>query len=418
MKKNEVLDKMISAIIFLLPFSIYFYDRLFKNILFPMLIVIAILKILKNGFKYSFYEKYFVALIFIIIVSIVFQNYFEDLTYYRRLKYIMRWSLLPVLVGQLSLNEKHFRIGIAGYFLSFIFVLNKSFQATTNFFFNSTSQKISYLEIFKTENLKTIENFNDAFRLRGLFPTITENAIMLGIPLIFTYCILLDKKIKYKFKILVVPFFILSFYFTIVTQARGMYLALIVTLLSSFAIKIFFSNNIKKNIIKLSSALLVLFLIIFITPKSNNYKEKLYSIAKGDVARMVIYKESFNLFKNNTLTGIGYGNFPQAENSIKNDFFYWGGFKHEHNMGLKMLAETGIGGFLIYYMMMGSIIYNLIKKRELLISRVTLGVISIFMIYESFETIVIYNKPNVYLFFLIALAINPFYKKIKHTHDV
>lgn len=418
MKKTEFLDKIISVIIFLLPFSVYFYDRLFKNILFPALIMIAVLKIIKNGFKYSFYEKYFIILIFIIILSIIFQNYFEDLTYYRRLKYILRWSILPVLVGQLSLNEKHFKIGIAGYFFSFIFVLNKSFQTIINFFFNSTKQKISYLEIFKTENLRTIENFNDDFRLRGLFPTITENAIMLGIPLVFIYCILLDKKIRYKYKILVAPFFILSFYFTIVTQARGMYLALMTTLLISFIIKIFYSENIKKNTIKLSSALLVLFLVVLITPRSNNYKEKLYSIAKGDAVRMVVYKESLNLFKSNPLTGIGYGNFPQAENSIKNDFFYWGGYKHEHNMGLKMLAETGIGGFLIYYMMMGSIIYNLIKKRELLISRVTLGVMSIFMIYESFETIVIYNKPNVYLFFLIALAINPFYKKIKNTHDV
>ena len=86
-------------------------------------------------------------------------------------------------------------------------------------------------------------------------------------------------------------------------------------------------------------------------------------------------------------------------------------------MGLKMLAETGIGGFLIYYMMMGTIIFNLIKKRELLISRVALGSISIFMIYESFETIVIYTRPNIYIFFLIALAINPFYKKIKDTHN-
>lgn len=333
------------------------------------------------------------------------------------MKYIMRWSILPILVGQFSLNKKHLKIGIAGYFLSFIFVLNKSFQATTNFFFNSTGSKINYFEIFKRENLKIIENFGDDFRLRGLFPTITENAIMLGIILIFTYCILLDRNIKYKFKILVAPFCIFSFYFSIVTQARGMYLALIVTLLASFTIKIFFSDNIKKNIIKLSVALLVLFLVVLAAPKSNKYKEKLYSISKGDAARMVVYKESWNLFKNNPLTGIGYGNFPQAENSIKNDFSYWGNYKHEHNMGLKMLAETGIGGFLIYYMMMGAIIFNLIKKRELLISRVALGSISIFMIYESFETIVIYTRPNIYIFFLIALAINPFYKKIKDTHN-
>lgn len=411
--ENKILEKIVAIILFLYPYSVYFQGKLLKNILFPLLLIIAIYNVIKKGIKCSFYEKYFLSFIFIIIFSIIFQNYVGDKSLLEKIMPILRWGILPLIVGQLFLTENQIKVGIIGYFFSFIFILNKAFETTTKFLLDSTGIKVNYLEVLKLESYKNIEKFGNSFRLVGMFNTVTENAIMLGIMLIFSFCILINNKIKKIIRLAAIPFFLLSFYFMIISGSRGMYVALITTLLLSFLLRGILGNKIIKKI-KLSIAVLVsIVVIIALVPENNVYKQRIQSIAKGDQARMVVYEESIKLFKENPLTGIGYGNFPQAEQSIKNSFSYWGKYKHEHNMGLKMLVETGILGFIIYFFMMGNIIYNLIKKQPKLINCIALGTISVFMIYENFETIIIYNKPNMYLFFLIALAINPLYNGIK-----
>lgn len=407
--KEIIIEHILQIIIFLIPFSIYFSGKLFKNILIPLLIILSIKKIIENGLKISFYEKYLAGFVLIVALSLIFENYKSDKGAIDKIIQILRWGTLPFFMGQLVLKEEHKKALIGGYFFSFLFILNKAFKVISEAILEKTGEKISYLEIFRIKNIKTIEKINN-FRLQELFQTVTENAIMLGFIIVFSFCILNDKKIRKYFRAIAGIFFLIASYFLVITQSRGMYLALLLVGIISFSMK---KRDNKKKLRNIMIALGFIFLVVLI-PTQNTYKNRLLSISKGDQARKVVYTKSLEIFKDNLLTGIGYGNFPQAEASTKVDFHYWGRYKHEHNMGLKMLVETGIFGFIAYFSMMLSIIYNLIKNKEQLINKIALGTISIYMIYENFETIVIYNRPTIYLFFLIAIALNQFYtKKIK-----
>ena len=106
----------------------------------------------------------------------------------------------------------------------------------------------------------------------------------------------------------------------------------------------------------------------------------------------------------------------KAQNPQKYTYisYYW----HPHNMALKMLSETGIIGFMAYYAFMFNIIFMLYKnyKKDKVCF---IGIIAIvtLLLYENIEVIIIKDIALPYIFFIIALCLNPSYKEWKSLEE-
>ena len=83
-------------------------------------------------------------------------------------------------------------------------------------------------------------------------------------------------------------------------------------------------------------------------------------------------------------------------------------------MALKMLSETGIIGFVAYYVFMLNIIVMLYKNYKK--DRICfIGIIAIvtLLLYENIEVIIIKDIALPYIFFIIALCLNQSYTECK-----
>lgn len=412
---QKTYEIILSVTLFFLPIS-FFIDKgvLDKNIYINMIIFLAVLNIIKEGIKNSFYEKYLIGLVAIIIVSKIFENVqgVKSISYI--FKEIILMMALPFILGQIKLKEKNIRDALIGLFLTFIYFFYNCFYSIVKEVKRISGIDISYYEIFKPEILDK----TSGLRLFRAYESPIHIYYILGVATVFFYYFTFDKNRDKKIRVFSGFLLLLSIFFVILSQSRGMMVALGVTFILSRIIC--FIDHMKENgrdikikLLKFLTVVCVFWLGIISLPENNVYKNRILNITKEESSepRRVVWKESLNLFKNDFLTGIGYENFPEAEKQIKNSYHYWGKYKHQHNMGLKMLSETGILGFLIYYGMMGYIIYMLFKNRENKLNRMALGFIIVLLIYENFETLIIYRKIIKFNFFVLGIILNQFYKK-------
>ncbi|MGL4391952.1 MAG: O-antigen ligase family protein [Fusobacteriaceae bacterium] len=384
-------------------------DNFREHIIFPILILVVIGQIFKNGFKISFYEKYYIAFSLILILSVIFQNFHGES--FKAVRFAVYFGIFPVLFGQLDIKKKDYKLIISSYIFSVLFILYHSYNSMNIKFKNELGININFFTSFRVDNLKIILKSGADKHWSQPYGDKITSSLMLGICFIMLLTYIFNAETKNKIRITLIPFAILSFYYFSLLRSRGMFLGIIA---ASFLC--IFQNK-KGNFLKLIFySLLFLIILLFVLKfmnTNNIFSNSLVAILNGDEARMVVYKESFKLFLSNPLTGIGYGNFPEAEKAITNTYFYWGKYQHEHNMSLKLLAETGIFGFITYYMMMGAIVFNLWKKRnENIINKVALFCLVSLLVYECFETIIRLETGNEFLIIIIAIALNPFYKNI------
>ncbi|MGL5950086.1 MAG: O-antigen ligase family protein, partial [Cetobacterium sp.] len=201
----------------------------------------------------------------------------------------------------------------------------------------------------------------------------------------------------------------------VITQSRGMYIALPTALL--------FSIFIKKR--KYFFILIIIFGLSF--PIVNNkfsdnvYLARFKSISStSDVSinsRYEVMNESIRLFKKNPINGIGYENFMELQDNSNYKYNYK--YHHAHNMAIKMLGETGIIGFVGYFFMLGTIfIHSLKRAREKIEYLILLTATTILAIYENFELIIHGNHAYPILFFIIAVVINEEYESRKNKLEV
>lgn len=399
LKRYNLQENIFNIVIFLMPFGIAFERKMYSNILFPLLIISTGIQIYKNGLKISFYEKFLGIFVCSIIISLMFTNYPIKDWSHKFMPYI-RWIFFPTIFGQFNIDRKREKIVFLSVIITTIYMYKLGFIDIIKHIKMYSGKNIKYLDVFKIENLKLLQSYGDGFRLREIFPTLTETALVLGGTTISFTLILIDKATDIKVRIILIPMIIMGLFQLILTQSRGMYLAFLIV----GSLLIILKAN--KKILGILIALLLGILTIF---KNTPYVQRFKSISGGDGARADIYKSTFNIFKKNPITGIGFDNFIQATDYYEKASFY----QHPHNMSLKMLAEMGIIGFLSYFSMMGAIVYKLWKSRSKLICEIMLAVIVLMLIYENFETVIVWKRASEYIFFMLGLALSSNYYLLK-----
>ncbi|MCQ8212103.1 O-antigen ligase family protein [Cetobacterium somerae] len=399
LKKYNLQENIFNLVIFLMPFGIAFERKMYSNVLFPMLVILTGIQIYKNGFKISFYEKFLGVFLGSIVISLIFTNYpIKDLSD-KFMPYI-KWLFFPTIFGQFNIDRKREKIVFLSVIITTLYMYKLGLLDIIKHIKMYSGKEIGYLEIFKMENLKLMQSYGSGFRLREIFPTLTETALILGGTIIAFIMVLIDKSTDIKVKIVLIPMILMGLFQMILTQSRGMYLAFLIVISLLVMIKV------SKRILGVLIIILLGVLAIF---RNTPYVKRFESISNGDGARMEIYTSAFKIFKANVLTGIGFDNFIQATDYYEKASHY----QHPHNMALKMLTEMGVIGFLSYFSMMGAIVYKLWKTRSKLICEIMLAVIVLMLIYENFETVIVWKRASEYIFFMLGLALSGNYYLLK-----
>lgn len=399
LKNYNLEENVFNIVIFLMPFGIVFERKMYSNILFPLLVILTGIQIYKNGFKISFYEKFLGIFWISIIISLIFANYPINDLGEKFMPYI-KWFFFPTIFGQFKISRKREKIVFLSVVITTLYMYKFGLFDIIKHIKPYTEKEVGYLDIFKMENLMLLQSLGGGFRLREIFPTLTETALILGGTIIAFILILLNKSTDIKIKLILIPIIIMGLFQLILTQSRGMYLAFLIVIFSLIMLKA------SKKILAILSLFVLGALTIF---KNTLYVQRFKSISSGDSARIEIYKSAFNIFKNNPVTGIGFDNFIQATDYYEKASSY----QHPHNMALKMLCEVGIIGFLSYFAMMGAILYKLWKNRSKLICEIMLSVIALMLIYENFETVIVWKRASEYIFFMLGLALSSNYNLLK-----
>lgn len=399
LKKYNLQENIFNIVIFLMPFGIAFERKMYSNILFPLLIILTGIQIYKNGFKISFYEKFLGVFLGSIVISLIFTNYpIKDLSD-KFMPYI-KWLFFPTIFGQFNIDRKREKIVFLSVVITTLYMYKLGLLDIMKFIKDYSGKEIGYLDIFKMKNLKFLQSYGAWFRLREIFPTLTETALVLGGTIIAFIMILIDKSTDIKVKLVLTPIVLMGLFQLVLTQSRGMYLAFLIVISLLIIIKV------SKRILGVLIVVLVGILTVF---RNTPYVKRFESISDGDEARMEIYNSALKIFKGNPITGIGFDNFIQATDYYEKASFY----QHPHNMALKMLSEMGIIGFLSYFSMMGAVVYKLWKTRSKLICEIMLAVIVLMLIYENFETVIVWKRASEYIFFMLGLALSSNYYLLK-----
>lgn len=388
---KELERKYENILLGIYPFFLIINPKLSNNILVVFLLILIGMKIyLRKKIIFSKYELFLGLFIFSILISIWFKNIDINNDYTMLFRHI-RWLIYPLLLGQIDLDYKKIKlmlisasVGILGYG----FRLFEEVKRVFNF-----SEKI---------NLSQILNH----RYMGQW-SIPQTAMIMGASFFMFYFIAAMLKNKRDKTILYIVS-LLSFIILLSTQSRGMTLTVIII---SVLMGVFIPQ---KEIRFLSVGIVGLSLIGCILFSKQGYVKRYENLSKdtSSLARIEIYKEAIRIFKENKITGIGFEGFEKAQNPKEYRYidYYW----HPHNMALKMLSETGIIGFIFYYLFMGNtlfMLYQNYKKNKYCFVGI-LVVISL-LLYENIETMMIKDIALPYIFFIIAVCLNLSYIKDK-----
>ena len=387
--KREFLEKFQKGLFLTYPAILMLDHKLANNFMVFLLLILVLGNIYINKkIIFTFYEKFLLIFVVALLISVIF----KDTTTGSGLVMIkrhLRWLILPTLLGQLTIKKEDIKclffstfLGVIGYFYRVI-----------NEMLNLRVSNISWIDFLSSSipwNHRYLFEYN-----------IPQSALVLGATFIILYYIfgVIDEK-KYKLY-LIFPLFI-SGILVISIQSRGMTLTL-------FVLFMFLGILRKEKLIRVMTSLIILLSIVGGIYFSNSgYIQRYENLGKdySSLARIEIYKESFELFKENKINGIG------LDGTYKVDKPYLKKHRHPHNMALKLLAETGIIGFISYYLFMGSILLALWKKyKENKYCLVGILTTLTLLLYENIETMFTTAMALPYIFFIIGINLNLVYKE-------
>lgn len=406
------MNYMIQILVFLMPVATLGIRKLQFNVLIPLLGILAIVQIYKKGFKISFYEKYLGIFIVLILISLIFTDYPIKLGLKAGKSFL--WVLiLPTLLGQFKIKESYLKYSFISMILGALILYKGFLEEIQNMLKVHFGVSDSLCKILSYKNIILLQKLGERYRLVGEFNYIALTANILAMIIIIVTVVILEKKIRNSYKILLGIFLILTVYFFLLTQSRAGYLSLIIVIL------LYLTYILKNKIIYLYPILFGVTILLSNMLKKNPYivrTKNIFRFDSSNLARMEVYRESLRLFKSNFLTGVGYENFILAQDRTKyrfNEFYY-----HSHNMSLKLLSEVGIIGCISYYLWIFQILKNLFLEREYLIKRVSILVLINYLIFENFEILVINRAVYSVLFLILAFGINSNYKYMKGKNEI
>jgi len=302
-------------------------------------------------------------------------------------------------------------------FLStFILVLYTFYQYATYFFnFLPTIDAFRNATIYFIYDGSGIEGWSGTYRAYGVAPEPTFWAAYLLIPLSFLVPYLLPLR-KFWIKKILFFFFFVSL---LLTFGRSGWVAFTLILL------IFPVIMRVPSILKISYFLIILILItvIFGGVMGNYFRIPIFSDLSFQ-HRLYAEKTALEVFSTSPILGIGFGNF---ENFVESHFTQRPDYSFlvTHNFYLRILAETGIIGFLVFLSFLGFLFKeffrgklvaekNKSKEMERLFQGLQLAFFSILAIWIFGEG---YNFSYIWFAFaLMAVLPNIFKKYDKDTN--
>lgn len=380
------IDNIFNKFIIIYPFFLMIDTQFVLNALNILLFLLVVIKIKKEGFKKSFLEKWIILFLMGIIISLIKSPYEVDSALVS-LKRMLRWIFFPLLVGQFYIKEKTKRYllysvggGLVIYMIRF------------------------YLEISKKIDFK----INFGVRYAGGY-VIAQISFILGICLVTGLILLIYKKHTKKEKILLVLSNLISLILLILTQTRGMYLAVLLVI----PLVLFIKN--KKHFFMISAAGILIGSILIITIPNNKYVLRVKYITRLDssnLGRIEVWKEAYRIFKENPINGVGYNNFSKAQRD--GIYKYNKSYYHPHNTILKFLSETGIVGILGYLLLNGVVLVRAIKEgKKDFEYLVIFGIFTTLVFYENIDMIIWRNFAYPCIYFALGVLLNKEYKKVK-----
>lgn len=380
------IDNIFNKFIIIYPFFLMVDTQLVLNLLNILMLIFVVIKVKKDGLKKSFLEKWILIFLMGIIISFIKSPYGID-SGLVSLKRMLRWIFFPLLLGQFYIKEKTKRyllyslgVGLITYGLRY------------------------YLEIFKKINFK----ISFGTRYTGGY-VIAQISLVLGICLVLGLILFFYKKMSLRERIILATLIIISLILIVLTQTRGIYLAVLLV------IPLIFFMKDKKHFIRILIIGILIGTSLFLAIPNNRYIMRVKGITKLDssnLGRLEVCKEAYRVFKENPINGVGYNNFPKAQ---KNEVYkYEVTYYHPHNTILKFLSETGIIGLSGYLLLNGILILKGIKNgKKDLDYLIILGIFLILFCYENVDMIIWRNFAYPCIYFILGVLLNKEYKKIK-----
>jgi len=389
--KNKItnnIDEIFNKFIIIYPFFLMVDTKLVLNVLNILLFIFVVVKVRKDGVKKSFFEKWIFLFLIGIVISFIKSPYEVD-SGLVSLKRMLRWIFFPLLLGQFCIKEKtkRYLLYSAGGGLVF-YVLRY------------------YLEISKKMKFK----LNWGQRYTGGY-MLSQISLVLGICLILGLILFCYKKVSLKERIILAVLITISGILLMLTQTRGMYLAVLLVIPLALFIKSI------KHFILVSIVGILMGMILFSTMSTNKYVVRAKSITRIDTSnlgRIEVWKEAYKIFKENPINGVGYNNFSKAQR--EGIYKYNKKYYHPHNTILKFASETGILGLLGYLLLNGVLVLKGIKNgKNDLNDLMIFGIILCLLIYELSEIIIWKNFAYPCIYFALGILLNREYKKIKDS---
>lgn len=133
--------------------------------------------------------------------------------------------------------------------------------------------------------------------------------------------------------------------------------------------------------------------------------------------RIVFWQDGLKMFKKSPILGNGIGAFETDINSVRNLNYIT---KYPHNVGVKVLLETGIIGGLIFIGLIITVYYTVLKRKcEYKQLKATMLAIITMLIGHSFiEINMNYAIVISILFIILAIIVNVFYKEKEEYKSV
>jgi len=241
-----------------------------------------------------------------------------------------------------------------------------------------------------------------------------SNYLALAFPLALVFFMLEKNNRKTKYLL----FFVVIIFYTclMICQSRGVWVSIILTIITAFLLYYFYDLKFFKNIFfknrKWLKILLFTFLVITIVYSTKNpINQSAFTVSqramsvfnKQDVSinkRVLIWNSTLEMIKDNPFFGIGIGNYKlqylnyQADilNSNPEYIKYFSHPGEAHNDYLQMAAEMGLTGLLIYLLFVFLLLWKSIKyikssvssdKQKILLFSLILGVIC-YLFYSLF----------------------------------
>ncbi len=224
---------------------------------------------------------------------------------------------------------------------------------------------------------------------------------------------------KVKEKLTLAAFLIPTIFFITISQTRGIYLALLIVTFINFLFK-----YPKKVLIGLVAFIFLFFIGGKISANyadclsDNKYYERFkssFDLKKNtsNLARIEVWKASYNEVKNRPIFGVGAGNFESIEKKHEDEWKYNKKYYHTHNIWLNLLVETGIVGSFTYLVMLVGIFIKGFQefKAGNIYGIFTLNMVIGLEIYEMTEYLLWKKEPYTLVFVLMGIFLRSRYKK-------